>query len=153
MIYIYNYIVFRVFERFKVTDPEIARKQTISFMVVFQFSFLVPLYLISTQIFDYKLRDIFTEGTSLTYYLSLPLAIAMFYVNGRLLNKKLTGKEYNELHHKYFSDKYRLPMWCIFSLPILVGFVLPLLVGILTGSVRSPFLEHHGLLMTFLRYY
>lgn len=48
---------------------------------------------------------------------------------------------YLGLEKKYLKDKYKLPIWIMFSFPIFILFISIIEYGLIKGTLRSPLLD------------
>jgi len=117
-----------------------AISNTINFIVLLQASLLVPIFLIF-NLFVKLDPQIVGIDNRIKYYIGVPLAIALIILNSYLLKGKLKGEKLTILRSKFHKEKYKVPIWIIFSIPVLFVFVCPIIYGILNGTLSFPFLE------------
>ncbi len=117
-----------------------ATSNTVNFMVLFQASLLVPLVLI-LNLFTKLDPQILGVDNRIKYYIGVPLAIILIILNSYWIKRKLKGEKLNDLRNKFQKEKYKVPIWIIFSIPVLFVFVSPIIYGIINGTLSFPFLE------------
>ena len=140
MVRAFNYIVFRVFEFFNNKQDDQAMQKSIYFIVIFQATMLVPLFLFFRLFIEFD-PHIFGDDNRVKYYIGIPLAIALLYFNGRVYKKKLNGERLEEMRKSYQQEKYKIPIWVIFIIPVIFIIVCPILYGAISGTLRFPLFE------------
>lgn len=138
---IFDYIVFRVFEYFQQKKDSIAILKSINFLVLFQASLLMLIFLIINSFFHFDPQRLFGIDDNIKYYIGVPLAVFLIILNNILYRKKLKGVKLKELYDKYHKEKYKIPIWVIFSSPVFFGVFCPIIYGALNGTLHSPILE------------
>ncbi len=136
----FNYLIYRVFEYFDKKDTSLAITRTIGFMVLFQISLLIPLYIIINIVFKFNIQ-VFGSDFNAKYYIGVPLAVFLLILNSLFFRKKLQGESLRKLHAKYHRDRYFVPIFFIFLVPVILVFVFPIIHGALNGTLHFPFLE------------
>ena len=140
MIPLFDCIVFRVFEYFNNKQSHYAKDNSVNFIVIFQATMLVPLFLFFSLFIEFD-PHIFGDDDSVKYYIGIPLAIALLYYNGRVYKKKLNDERLEEMRKNYQKDKYKIPIWVIFIIPLIFIIVCPILYGVISGTLRFPLFE------------
>jgi hypothetical protein len=137
---IFDYIAFRVFEYFIQKDEALAISRTINFLVLFQCSLIVPLFII-VHMFTQIDPQIFGVDNRIKYYIGIPLALILIALNTFFYKNKLTGESLKNLLNKYHKEKYSLSIWIIFLSPVVFVFFCPIIYGAINGTLHFPFLE------------
>lgn len=130
-----NYIAYRVFEFFSKKDNKLSTFRTINFLILFQISFLVPLFIFLNSIVRVNLNKI-SSVDRIEYYIGIPLAVILILTNSFFLKKQLKGERLTQLKEKFHREHYSLSIWIIFITPIVLTFIIPVLYGILNGTIR-----------------
>lgn len=133
-----NYIAFRVFEFFDKKDNQVSLFRTISFLTLFQISFILPLFLIINLFYEINLNKIFSFEEFI-YFLILPLGAILALINTSIYKIKLKGESLNRLKEKYHEERYAIPIWVIFITPIICVFFIPIIYGALNGTLKVGF--------------
>lgn len=132
----FNYIAYRIFTYFNRTDSALAVSKTINFLALFQFSLLVPLFII-INIFTELNPQMFGEDNRVKYYIGIPLAIIFIAINNYLFKKKLRDDEsLQKLKERYHQDRYSINIWFIFLAPLFFVLICPILYGLFNGTLH-----------------
>jgi amino acid permease len=136
----FNWIIYRTFEHFNKKDVSMAISNTVNFMVLLQASLLVPLMLIINfiTILDPQITGI---DNRIKYCIGVPFAIILIILNSYWIKRRLKSEKLNDLRNKFQKKKYKIPIWIIFSIPVLFVIVCPIIYGIINGTLSFPFLE------------
>ena len=130
----FEYLIFIVFDYFYRKNPKLARTHTINFMVLLEASAVVPLFILVNLI--YRISDsIEDRNDNMKYYLGIPLALGLIFLNTLLLKNKLTRDRLQEFKSKFSIDNKKL-VWLIFITPVIFVFVIPILYGALNGTLK-----------------
>lgn len=139
---IFNYLLFRLYEFFSKRDKSFLLVNISIFLIACQCSFFLFIYFIGSLIFDFSnIRLFVTTHRENKFFIIAPIALILFILNYVYLSKKEHLGIFNELEKKYKRDKYWLPMWIIFSIPIMITLVAVLTPGIVNGTARFPLFE------------
>src|SRR5690554_6409758 len=141
-------IGYRVYEYFEKKERETAVSNTINFLSLLQGTLIVPV-LMAINLFIKIDPQILGVDSRIKYYIGIPLAVLLIFVNTILFKKNLKGEALNNLKIRYEKERYLLPIWVIFSAPVVFVFVFPIVYGVINGTISFPFLEN--LLLTFYR--
>lgn len=142
MTFVFNYIIFRVFEYFSRKNKAFSFANTINFITLFQFSLLVPLFLFLNIFVEIDLKMFFgTLDNRLKYLIGIPLVLLIIFINSFYIRKKLKGDYLEKLQQRFHKDKYTVNIWVILLAPILFVFICPILFGAFNGTISFPFLE------------
>jgi len=134
----FNYLTYRVFEYFDKKDKSVAITRTVGFMVLFQISLLMPLFIIVNIVFKFDIQA-FGPDFNAKYYIGVPLAVFLLILNSLFFRKKLKGESLRKLYAKYHRDRYFIPIFFIFSVPVILVFMLPIIYGALNGTLHFHF--------------
>jgi amino acid permease len=116
-----------------------AISNTVNFMVLLQASLLVPLILI-INLFTKVEPQMLGVDNRIKYYIGVPLAIILIILNSYWIKRKLKSEKLNDLRSKFQKEKYKVPIWVIFSIPVLFVFICPIIYGMINGTLSFPFL-------------
>lgn len=130
-----NYIAYRVFEFLDKKDNKLSVFRTINFLMLFQISFLVPLFIFFNSIVRVNLNKM-SSVDRIEYYIGIPLGVIFILFNSLFYKKKLRGERLNQLKEKFHRENYSLSIWVIFITPIIFVFIIPVLYGVLNGTIR-----------------
>lgn len=134
MLKIFDYIVFRVYEYFVRKKREDALSKSIQFLIYFQISSLIPIFLPVKLIMKIDLHK-YVDWNNHKFLIAIPITSLLILLNNRY-KKKLEGGKLKVLQEKYHKEKYKLPLWVIFFSPIFFLLICPILYGALNGTLR-----------------
>ena len=135
----FDWVIYRTFEHFNKRDASMAISNTVNFMVLLQASLLVPFILI-INLFTKVEPQMLGVDNRIKYYIGVPLAIILIILNSYWIKRKLKSEKLNDLRSKFQKEKYKVPIWVIFSIPILFVFICPIIYGMINGTLSFPFL-------------
>ncbi|HHV00133.1 MAG TPA: hypothetical protein GXX76_09810 [Bacteroidales bacterium] len=135
----FDWVIYRTFEHFNKRDASMAISNTVNFMVLLQASLLVPLILI-INLFTKVEPQMLGVDNRIKYYIGVPLAIILIILNSYWIKRKLKSEKLNDLRSKFQKEKYKVPIWVIFSIPVLFVFICPIIYGMINGTLSFPFL-------------
>ncbi len=135
----FDWVIYRTFEHFNKRDASMAISNTVNFMVLLQASLLVPLILI-INLFTKVEPQMLGLDNRIEYYIGVPLAIILIILNSYWIKRKLKSEKLNDLRSKFQKEKYKVPIWVIFSIPVLFVFICPIIYGMINGTLSFPFL-------------
>ena len=133
-----NYIVFRVYEFFSRKTLDQAMNKTISFISLLQISLLVPMFIPFMKMSFFLENKL--DGRS-KYIFAIIVGLTLVFLNRIWIKKKLSGNRLKEIERKYKKEKYTLPIWMIFILPVLFVFGTPIIYGAINGTLSFPIFE------------
>ena len=136
----FDWVIYRTFEHFNKKDVSMAISNTVNFMVLLQASLVVPLMLI-INLFTKAEPQMLGVDNRIKYYIGVPLAIILIILNSYWIKRKLKSEKLNDLLNKFQKEKYKVPIWVIFSIPVLFVFICPIIYGMINGTLSFPFLE------------
>jgi amino acid permease len=136
----FDWVIYRTFEHFNKKDVSMAISNTVNFMVLLQASLLVPLMLIINSLAKVE-PQMLGVNNRIKYYIGVPLAIILIILNSYWIKRKLKSEKLNDLRNKFQKEKYKVPIWVIFSIPVLFVFICPIIYGMINGTLSFPFLE------------
>lgn len=140
---IFNYLLFRLYEHFSKSDKSFLLVNISIFLIACQCSFFLFIYFIGSLIYDFSnIRLFVTTHRENKFFIIVPIALVLFVLNYVYLSKKEYLGIFNEWEKKYKRDKYWLPMWIIFSIPIMITLVAVLAPGIVNGTAKFPLFEN-----------
>lgn len=138
----FDWVIYRTFEHFNKKDASVAILNTVNFMGLLQASLLVPLMLIINLFTKVDPQMLVGVDNNIKYYIGVPLAIILFILNSYWIKRKLKSEQkLNDLRNKFQKEKYKVPIWVIFSIPVLFVFICPIIFGMINGTLSFPFLE------------
>ena len=140
MVRAFNYIVFRVFEFFNNKQDDQAMQKSIYFIGLFQLTMLVPLFLFFRLFIEFD-PQVFGDDKRVKYYIGIPLGLILLYLNGRIYRKKFNVTGLEKFHQKFHQEKYKIPIWVIFMMPVIFIIICPILYGAISGTLRFPLFE------------
>ena len=129
----FDWVIYRTFEHFNKRDASMAISNTVNFMVLLQASLLVPLILI-INLFTKVEPQMLGVDNRIKYYIGVPLAIILIILNSYWIKRKLKSEKLNDLRSKFQKEKYKVPIWVIFSIPVLFVFICPIIYGMINGT-------------------
>lgn len=136
----FDWIFYRTFEYFSKKDKSMAISNTVNFMVLFQASLLIPVFLIINLLAKIEPLVIGVD-TRIKYYIGIPLAVILIIYNSYLHKRKLNSEKLTVLKNKYHKERYRVSVWIIFLIPFFFVFICPIIYGIINGTLSFPFFE------------
>ena len=133
----FNYLTYRVFRYFDNKGSEKAIARTINFLVVLEGSLIVPIF-VTLAYWEQLGRDMFSDDNKVKCFIGIALFELIILIHSTIIKRKLQGKQLSLLKEKYHKEKYSLPVWVIFAVPIFFVFIFPL---VLNGDVSFQFIE------------
>ncbi len=140
MIPFFDYLVFRVFEDLDNKKNEDAKDYSINFIVLTQATLVIPLSLFFRLFIEFD-PQILGNDKRIKYYIGIPLATVLYLINGTIYKRKLNGEGLENMRKRYHKEKYKIPIWVIYAIPLIVILVFPILYGLINGTLRFPLLE------------
>ncbi|WP_189360731.1 hypothetical protein [Algibacter mikhailovii] len=140
MMMILDYLIYRVFGYFDKKNPSKAKSNTINFISIFEGTVLVPIFLIFNGITKiYSTPE--NPNPSMKYYIGIPLAILLLILNTKYIKIKLKNNGIDLLNSRFKNTLNWIPIWLIFSSPIIFVFVCPIIYGAINGTLSFPLFE------------
>jgi len=130
-----DYIFYRVFQYFDKKNPSMTKSNSVNFMVLFEASLIVPIFMIFNGIFHF-FSSPENPNLRMKYFIGIPLAVILIIGNTFYFKRKLTKTGIEKLRTKFYGKENLIPIWIIFIAPIIFVFVLPILYGWINGSLR-----------------
>lgn len=137
---IIDYLAYRVFQFFIKKNIQLAKSNTINFMILFEISIVIPIFFLLNGIFHFYNTPENPE-LRLNYYTAIPIAIILYFANSYYFKQKLVYDEPNELHNRYKDKCQFIPIWLIFISPIIFVFLTPIIYGFINSTLRFPLFE------------
>lgn len=137
-----DYIFFRFYDYFKRKKDYYAMTNTLMIVYIIELSlFLFTYYFISLFVELNFIKNILQENRSNKILIATILTIVIFFLNYIYFSPKRKKDYYLGLEKKYLKDKYKLPMWIMFSFPIFILLISIIGYGLIKGTLRSPLLD------------
>ncbi len=136
-----NWLSYRIFEYYSKKNKSSAMSDTVNFMTLILGASIVPIVIIINLFIEFNPKAILGDNKNMKFYIGIPLAVVLLIINSYYLKRRLKGDGLAELKIKYHREKYRIPIWIIFSIPVFFVFICPIIYGIINGTLSFPFLE------------
>lgn len=131
-----DYIIFKTYTFFKKRDEKLAKERTINFLVVFVTSLIYVLFFIVNGIFKFH-KTPTTTNPHLKYYIGIPMYVIMYLLFRKYISKMIDIKGLSSLETR-FKDNNAIPIWLIFSLPVILFILTPIIYGLINGTLNFP---------------
>lgn len=136
-----KFIAYKTFNFFLKKDPSQALTRTTSFLVLFEISFIVPIFIIFNIITGLHPNSNHQLDSRIKYLIAIVLAAIIFLINKRFLKIHLSSPGLEKLRSKYLEKGDSINIWFIFLLPVFNVFIIPIIYGLLNGTLTFPILE------------
>lgn len=137
-----EYIFFRLYECFSRKDKDSVIVNIAIFLLMIESSLFVLFVFWGGLIINMDfVHNFLGQHRENKLYTIIPISIILFIANYIPLKIKYKNGYFNALIAKYKKDKYELPMWVIFSIPVIIILVSIIGYGFVKGTVRFPLLE------------
>lgn len=112
------------------------------FFIISQYSFFISAYLLGSLFVDLQfIPSVLAEYRENRTIIVVAVSLALALINYVFLRKKEESGFFEKLSEKHQNREFNIPMWIIFSIPIIVIFVSIFIYGSFTGTLRFPLFE------------
>ncbi len=124
-----NTLIFRVFGFFWERNNDKALTRTLNFLVLFEGSLVVPLFMLINILSINVFHNQPYEENAWLYLVGIPIAEFLILFHSTIVKKKMQRTKVREMLANYCKPRYRMPIWLILVLPFIFIFVVPIAIN------------------------
>ena len=138
-----DYVFFRFYSYFKKRKNEdLPMLNTLMIIFFCEVALLLAIYHFLDIFIELDfIQDLFQENRDNKVLICILFSIIGMSLNYIYFSRKRESNYYSGLKQKYYRDKYRLPIWIMFSFPALAILIPTIINGTVKGTLRFPLFE------------